>query len=439
MTRRIKHPSLTQRMRSPGALFALVCTLGVGAVCFQVERANTQPQRKVARVTNGFKHDSNPTPSRVVYPTQTSAITFDHAKHSAQACATCHVTGAPTMRATMERCVSCHGTSSNTKKAASTTLQKTNAQATTPTPLSNCASCHQGYKVTSPTPIQTPEQWRAVRPAPMIPRRVNARLKFKHSTHAARAGKLANNDAWCASCHTTGSSAKSPTMPTAAQCTQCHNGTLAQDTCQTCHIDGGNGQLKTNFSAINTPNTTRVTLKPTNHTVNWLERHGPVAQTMSDTCASCHGQDTCTSCHQQKAAVPRSVHPPNFLIVHRTAARASNPNCTTCHQQQTFCVSCHVRTRVATSPGAARPPSSRKFHPPGWLISTQPNNHGVMAKRNINECASCHQERDCLSCHTGISPHPATFSSTCKTMLAANPLPCLKCHTNAQTLRAVCR
>ena len=424
MRRRPHTPTLLQRATSPATAFALVCTLCVGALCLHTERAHTQSARAVARVTNGFKHDPQAAPSAVIFPARASALSFDHAKHSAQTCASCHGVGT---RAPMQTCASCHGASSDAK----TSGKKVAAPA-----LSDCKGCHQGYNVRAKGAVSAPAQWRAVRPAPMIPKVASARLKFDHATHAKRAGKQAGADAWCASCHGKASAVR---MPTSDGCTQCHNGTLAQDTCQTCHLGGANGQMQTDFSPVASPNAKPVSLKPTNHTVNWIKRHGPVAQTMSDTCMSCHGQDTCTSCHQQKAAIPRSVHPPNFLVVHRAAARAANPNCTSCHQQQTFCVSCHVRTRVATSPAAARPPSTRKFHPPGWLLSTRANNHGVMAKRNINECASCHQERDCLSCHTGISPHPPGFSSTCKTMLAANPLPCLKCHTNNQTLKAQCR
>jgi hypothetical protein len=68
-----------------------------------------------------------------------------------------------------------------------------------------------------------------------------------------------------------------------------------------------------------------------------------------------------------------------------------------------------------------------------------PKHHGFHAQRNIRQCASCHTENTCLTCHstaTGLSPganinpHPPRFgrSFKCKQLRATNSRMCAKCH-----------
>ncbi len=178
-------------------------------------------------------------------------------------------------------------------------------------------------------------------------------------------------------------------------------------------------------------------LRPANHTVDWLARHGAVARANADNCMQCHQEEDCQSCHTENLAKPFAVHPPNYEIIHATDARLNQANCSDCHNVNTFCASCHARTRVsATAPD--RPPAREQFHPANWLDSNNPNNHGVVARRNIIECASCHQEQDCIRCHAGIDPHPPEFRMNCRRWLDANPQPCAKCHGDLQKLKGMC-
>jgi hypothetical protein len=181
----------------------------------------------------------------------------------------------------------------------------------------------------------------------------------------------------------------------------------------------------------------RERLMPTSHTVDWLARHGQVARSQAAECASCHREEDCMSCHLEFVAQPFQMHPPNFVAVHSIDARANLQACTDCHRLETFCVGCHMNANVTTL-APHMPPPRMEFHPPGWLDARHPGNHGVMARRNINDCASCHAERDCVSCHVGINPHPSEFRFECRRWLDANPRPCAQCHGDLGALRALC-
>jgi hypothetical protein len=178
-------------------------------------------------------------------------------------------------------------------------------------------------------------------------------------------------------------------------------------------------------------------LRPANHDVDWLMRHATVARADSQDCMTCHVEQDCASCHTEELSPPFSVHPPNFVVMHSVDARLDQDNCTDCHKPETFCASCHIQTRVSAIDGG-EPPARMQFHPPGWLDNSAPDNHGVAARRNITECATCHQEQDCVTCHTGINPHPPEFRLNCGSWLKADPRPCTTCHQDVGMLRRLC-
>lgn len=178
-------------------------------------------------------------------------------------------------------------------------------------------------------------------------------------------------------------------------------------------------------------------LLPENHLVDWMQRHSHVARAQSQDCMDCHREQDCTSCHNEYAARPYTVHPPNYIVVHSMDARLDTANCTSCHQVETFCTTCHIQANVALIP-PSQPPVRLAVHPPGWLDAAHPGNHGVLARRNIADCASCHTETDCITCHVGINPHPPDFRLDCAGWLKANPRPCAQCHGNMAALHALC-
>ncbi len=349
-------------------------------------------------------------------------IRFDHAKHADTPCVTCHGGAVTSKRAaddlmpSMEVCAGCHVESEPR--------------------LHQCSSCHLAYPVEVDQKIETAEDWRAVRPAPMPVREGAAKIRFDHDGHVERhLADGARLEEVCASCH--GDVASRGSMPSMESCQTCHNGTSASAECTTCHIgDAVAGvPVKSRFGKEKKGS---VMLKPDNHDVDWIARHGAIAKSNAVECATCHREEECATCHTERVAQPWNMHPPNYVTVHAVDARTNMGDCTDCHTVDNFCVSCHVRSSVATVDGG-KPPARLEYHPPGWLDASMPNNHGVMARRNINDCASCHVEDDCVSCHTGINPHAPEFALNCGSWLRANPRPCAKCHTDLSALRMLCR
>lgn len=331
-------------------------------------------------------------PSGLRY-TSSPSVVFSHSKHS-QECVVCHAPGSQVasddLGPSMQVCASCHGTNG------------------VEPPMHACSACHPG------TPDAPPgADPMAVRPAPFVPKRVSPDIRFSHQRHVSQT---------CSTCHTVGAGTE-PTLPKMQVCTDCHGMMNVPNTCQTCHTTPVH------------PTTGRV--RPDSHDVDWVQRHGTVALANGQDCMSCHQPPDCASCHTAQMGKPYAIHPPNFVTIHAVDARADQANCSTCHSVQNFCTACHVRSEVTTRPDA-RPPSTVAFHPPGFTDGRTANNHGVMARRNIVECASCHSERDCVTCHTAINPHPADFRLECRSWLDANPRPCAQCHTEPAALRAQC-
>lgn len=320
----------------------------------------------------------------------TASVTFDHSKHTDQACETCHaaapasVSAADDLGPSMQVCAACHATQAPQ--------------------MHQCSECHAG---TPDAAVGTPPEAAALKP--FVARRPKPDIRFSHKKHLATP---------CVTCHVS----PNPTLPPMSTCTSCHAATGAPTDCGACHT---------------TPVSAQPSLRPDSHTADWLARHGSMALAKSDDCMACHQEADCVTCHSAQLAKPYAIHPPNFVTIHAVDARADTATCTTCHSVENFCTACHVRANVTTRLDA-RPPSTRQFHPPGFADGRTPDNHGVMARRNIVECASCHTQNDCVTCHTAINPHPVDFRFECRKWLEANPTPCAKCHEDPSGLRGRC-
>lgn len=342
--------------------------------------------------------------------TPQNMIKFDHKSHASQACTTCHAAATTSTRSRdvlhppKSNCTDCHTTQSPT--------------------MQDCNACHVGYKV-----AKSDKPYQHVKPPPMARLTSNSPIRFPHADHVKRLSKTAaSKDAVCTTCH---DMSGNNTMPSESTCTTCHTAQNAPNDCTTCHVtDPKTKRLKTNLA-------TR-TLKPNNHDVDWIKRHAAIAKSMPDNCASCHTEDQCADCHVEQLATPFAVHPPDFLAAHSLSARAEPGTCGDCHNAQTFCLQCHIEADAFTV-APNDPPDRLAFHPADWLEPTAPSNHGVNARRNVVECATCHTEQDCVECHAGVNPHPADFLFSCRQWLDANSQPCLKCHTDLTLLAAMCR
>ena len=396
-----------QEVRRRDRLFALLSVLAAALLCAALPR--TGESEPTAGALNdgpaGQMEDDDP-----VAPEAAPAINFSHGRHSEVPCRQCHqgafdsTRTADDLRPSMTACADCHDEPDEGPKP----------------PLNECSACHIGYDRTVDEEVDDPEDWRAVRPAPMIPPRPAATVSFDHASHISvieqqkgiERADMTDSERRraerkvCADCHrmTDGQ----PRMPTMGDCRSCHGD----------QKEAGR-------------------LKPANHTVAWEKRHGRVARSNPNQCEDCHTEDDCASCHNEQQADPFSVHPPNFDTLHAVDARSNIGDCADCHTVETFCRQCHARTKfVPDEPN--RPPSRFSVHPPGWSKPGSPGNHAAMARRNIEDCASCHTEDDCVACHQGVNPHPPEFQLRCKQWLQANPAPCAKCHGNVSSLRGQC-
>lgn len=157
------------------------------------------------------------------------------------------------------------------------------------------------------------------------------------------------------------------------------------------------------------------------HPGDFVRTHGPVAASGRLTCAGCHQQRFCSSCHQSEGE--RRYHPSNFVARHASEAFARETKCASCHNTEVFCRSCHRDVGIAAA--SRRRSGAAHAGQPLWLLQ-----HGEAARRGMQSCASCHQQTDCLQCHSTlggrINPHGPDFDA--KRMEKKNPSLCAVCH-----------
>jgi Cytochrome c7 and related cytochrome c len=378
--------------------------------------------------------DPDPGPSDVIFPAQRVTIRFDHARHlSKEVGATCKTCHSAAYKSTSVDdalvpsgvvCDACHSTDhSNVAKVAPGDEE-----------MGKCAFCHLGYKPTDGNGVAE------VR----LPR---ANLLFNHKEHVAR-------NIGCAQCHGAVEQLELATrdqLPRMRGCFNCHqmpdaaSRGEAKSACDTCHLRGDRGTtIKTMFASG--------TLLPprwlhnAEHTPDFIERHKTVAADDSQFCGNCHKEDFCTDCHDGRVR-PRTIHPNDYLNMHAIEARMETQKCTSCHHEQSFCLDCHLRVGVAeSSPLNAK--DSGRFHPPKSIWSDPPmklGHHAFQAQRNLNQCVSCHTERDCVACHgalgvgAGFDPHKTSFAGGCATQFRRNPRPCFVCHEPSDGVLDKCR
>jgi hypothetical protein len=273
-------------------------------------------------------------------------------------------------------------------------------------PSARCDACHAGYVAGQPPA-------RVYIPPP--------NLKFTHANHLAR--NLA-----CTNCHDMEGVglATRDQLPQMEFCLErCHDGKKAPKTCTTCHL-AEVGVVDTTFE--------QGAMIPQNHGGDFTRNHARDATRDAGYCESCHRESDCADCHTG-VVKPDDFHPLDYIEIHEVDARRNDPDCSTCHRQQTFCVGCHERSGIGTrdTDYDQDDPTSR-FHPEDWVDV----GHARQARANLNACASCHREDDCLECHSAetgtprLSPHGAGWrgSYRCESLSSKNPRMCLRCHTD---------
>ena len=226
-------------------------------------------------------------------------------------------------------------------------------------------------------------------------------------------------------------------------CATCH----AQPGCRACHTgplgarwinslpkaDSGRGVQLRPMPAVHPPGPAPVSLAaaapPTDtprvvrvHPYDFVRAHGPSGATRRLDCAGCHEQRYCTNCHQGTGQ--RRYHVYDYVYRHASEAYARETNCTSCHNTEVFCRSCHAQS-VGIAANSQRRSGPAHSGQPLWLLQ-----HGEAARQSMPSCVSCHQQTDCIKCHSSfgsrINPHGPNFDAA--RMQKKNPTLCTYCH-----------
>jgi predicted CXXCH cytochrome family protein len=261
-----------------------------------------------------------------------------------------------------------------------------------------CKTCHAGiaggnrttfYSATTEmcTACHTEAGVRQVEWAPPAPQ--PGRLMFDHASHVGGRGID------CLTCHrepgATGAMDVVPAQP---------------ERCFTCHrLPGQKGETGA---------------APRLHAPGYRLNHGIAAASGAAECSSCHSAGFCSDCHNPGTAP--GFHPRNYLQRHAAEAWARDTECSSCHSTEVFCRSCHLGAGIAQ-----REAGANAYHDaePLWIL-----NHGRAARQGLESCASCHQQTDCMECHSaksgwGIKPHGSSEPEG-----GGNEAMCRRCHTN---------
>jgi hypothetical protein len=203
----------------------------------------------------------------------------------------------------------------------------------------------------------------------------------------------------------------------AASCANCHT----QATCTSCHRGGAASVVVATLPSPKSTEGPGVTVRPTKvHTGDFAKSHKSTAASGRLDCTGCHTKTECTTCHEGSSS--RRYHEPDFSSRHASQSYAQDQTCTSCHRTETFCRSCHVSAGVTAKnafTGAAHTGQ------PLWLFQ-----HSQAARQGLASCTTCHQQRDCLRCHSSlglrVNPHGSEFDAS--RLSARNRQMCLTCH-----------
>jgi hypothetical protein len=202
-------------------------------------------------------------------------------------------------------------------------------------------------------------------------------------------------------------------------CATCH----LQDGCRTCHgevVPGAVAGLSRARPGL-PAGAEMADLRPPLHGDRFALEHGAAAAADNPRCASCHEPTQCEACHA--GAETPGFHPVNFVTRHGADAFGREQDCASCHSIETFCRDCHA------SSGLARVGvGTSAYHDaqPDWLLA-----HGRAARQGMESCASCHQQQDCLPCHSAkggwsINPHGPGFEAD--RLASRSQFMCAQCH-----------
>ncbi|NUN96408.1 MAG: hypothetical protein HUU16_09560 [Candidatus Omnitrophica bacterium] len=256
-------------------------------------------------------------------------------------------------------------------------------------------------------------------------------LRVNHQQHAVEQGIA------CTDCHAIGSGGK-PGMPDHDVCSTCHEINIDEpnEDCALCHVLSEQQKQAQAWADISVEHPKKADTFQFDHTAFAAD---------ADSCVGCHktattstlttdsiggnhatlfpeirkrgmSTDNCAICH---ATLNRQTPPdwhrrPDFQEVHgRETQRINNGDCAICHTEQQ-CRSCHQQTQ---------PKSHQR---PEWRHS-----HGKVGMFDEKACMMCHTEQSCRSCHNTEMPrdHTNFFRTRSHGKIASwNRERCLVCH-----------
>ncbi|MGD8780229.1 MAG: cytochrome c3 family protein [Ignavibacteria bacterium] len=276
-------------------------------------------------------------------------------------------------------------------------------------------------------------------------------LIFNHSIH------LTNDLVECTACHIgfeeiDYSSESEFAFPPMSNCFECHNGTsLASNDCELCHKS-------------------TVGLIPENHMSADFIKHHQFMVEVDENCVMCHDDNFCGQCHVGTTALdvtnsatdfytPYSphdyvdntkqqqinlVHDLNYRFTHGIDAKGKTLECESCHSVESFCAECHNVNGGDFAIGGFVPYSHTQSNFTTIGRGTGGGLHAILAKRDIESCAACHDtqgaDANCILCHSdpdgikGTNPrtHESGFMSDDKgDFHSDNGAICYTCHTSS--------
>ena len=382
-------------------------------------------------------------------PPRPTNLAFDHVTHFARtrqagdsvACGTCHGMSATAalmevVRAVPERCITCHAHRAPTHLAAE----------------ANCATCHRSLPGTR---LATGDITRFPKPASH-----DSAWGWNHAGGARSSSQqcaVCHAREYCATCHVNaarvpailalGSDPRTAVRTTpvvyrapdthaqpdwlrghgivarreALSCATCHT----RESCLVCHGPQARVPVVATLprrEPKGAPGVDLAAMRPPSHLPDFRTNHRSAAAAGDATCNRCHAQTFCATCHD--GATRPAFHGRNFVQRHAWPSYNSENECATCHQTQAFCVNCHRQSGLASAQSL---PAGR-FHTnqPNWTFA-----HGGAARRSLESCVACHQERFCLQCHSAstgwkVSPHGQGFTGAGN----RNSASCRVCHVN---------
>jgi hypothetical protein len=156
------------------------------------------------------------------------------------------------------------------------------------------------------------------------------------------------------------------------------------------------------------------------HDASFRTEHRVAAASGALSCAGCHEQRFCSDCHAGGGG--RRFHAANFVQGHASDSYSRENQCSSCHNPELFCRSCHRESGLSSK---GRLDAAFHTAQPQWLLQ-----HGRAARQGLQSCATCHAQRDCLTCHStlgwGVNPHGPGFRA--ERLAARNATQCLMCH-----------